>query len=132
MKFLEINQCTRAYWPRQNHYAPWILKLYITNKKKVVQRNYWIMRSFKAFDCGYRSETKALRNRGISSSAVLWLLYWKKTVVSVNEHLSGLEKVFCSVPQGSVIGPLLFISYINDLTQKEWYLLLTLRCWTQM
>ena len=43
----------------------------------------------------------------------------RRQFVNINGHESSLKQISCGVPQGSLLGPLLFIIYINDFPNSS-------------
>ena len=71
---------------------------------------YWIARMFNSFKLEYYGF------RGIVLDWFISYLKNRKQFVRYQSCDSEYKNIKCGVPQGSILGPLLFILYVNDIT----------------
>ena len=88
----------------------------IDNKKITVGVFIDLKKAFDTLD--HELLLKKLEHYGVRGVALKWLtsyLYKRKQFVQIGNTCSDLRDITCGVPQGSVLGPKLFIMYINDI-----------------
>ena len=82
----------------------------------------------KAFDTvNHQILLKKMEHYGFRGTSAVWFQNYlsdREQFVSINGANSSMEKVTCGVPQGSVLGPLLILLFINDLPNATEFLTL--------
>ena len=117
----------RQYGFRENHST----ELAITNIYDELLRNFdhklitcsLFLDLSKAFDCcDHEILLDKLYHygiRGVSHNLFSNFLHNRMQCTKIGAFKSSYKRISCGVPQGSVISPLLFLIYINDITKAS-------------
>ena len=129
INFLQVNDIFSnfQFGFRQKHSTSHALLTFIEKVTQAIDKHSHMLGIFldfsKAFDTiNHKILLKKLYHYGIRGKALEWFRSYlsnRQQYVSVNDAKSHTQNIECGVPQGSILGPLLFIIYINDFHRSS-------------
>ena len=128
LKYLENNSMisSKQFGFRQQRSTELAATLFVDSIRKNMDNGLYTGAIYidlsKAFDTiGHASILNKLPEYGIEGNELSWFtnyLFERKQCVYLNDTFSKVNPVFCGVPQGSILGPLLFILHFNDIAKS--------------
>ena len=80
--------------------------------------NEWLINTDKELLNGILFLVLKLQIYGVEDTDLRWFQSYldnRKQLCKINHQVSNVQRIRCGVPQGSNLGPLFFLLYINDL-----------------